>query len=88
VLKGEMSLVGPRPVVPAEINMYGDYGALFISVKPGLTGNWQINGRSDVDDYARRAALDVEYVRDQSLKIDMDILLKTIPAVVMRRGAH
>jgi len=88
VLKGEMSLVGPRPVVPSEINMYGDYGALFISVKPGLTGNWQINGRSDVDDYSRRAALDLEYVRDQSLKIDMDILLRTIPAVVSRRGAH
>jgi lipopolysaccharide/colanic/teichoic acid biosynthesis glycosyltransferase len=88
VLKGEMSLVGPRPVVPSEINMYGDYGALFISVKPGLTGNWQINGRSDVDDYSRRAALDLEYVRDQSLKIDMDILLRTIRAVVSRRGAH
>lgn len=88
VLKGEMSLVGPRPIVPSEINMYGDYGALFMWVKPGLTGNWQVNGRSDVDDYSRRAALDLEYVRDQSLKIDVDILLRTIPAVVSRRGAH
>ncbi len=88
VLKGEMSLVGPRPVVPSEINMYGDYSALFMSVKPGLTGNWQINGRSDVDDYSRRAALDLEYVRYQSLKNDFDILLRTIPAVVLRRGAH
>jgi exopolysaccharide production protein ExoY len=88
VLKGDMSLVGPRPVVPAEVRMYGDYGALFMSVKPGLTGNWQINGRSDVEDYSRRAALDLDYVRDQSLKNDVDILLRTIPAVVLRKGAH
>jgi exopolysaccharide biosynthesis polyprenyl glycosylphosphotransferase len=88
VLRGDMSLVGPRPIVPPEIDHYGDYGSLFMSVKPGLTGNWQINGRSEINDYARRAALDIEYVRDQSLKTDVDILLKTIPAVLRRKGAH
>lgn len=88
VLRGEMSLVGPRPVVPSEINMYGDCGPLFMSVKPGMTGYWQIKGRSDVEGYSRRAALDLEYIRDQSFMNDVDILLRTIPAVVLRRGAH
>lgn len=88
VLKGDMSLVGPRPIVPAEIDKYGDYGALFMSVKPGVTGNWQVSGRSEVSDYSHRAALDMEYIRDQSLKTDIDILLRTIPAVLSRKGAH
>jgi lipopolysaccharide/colanic/teichoic acid biosynthesis glycosyltransferase len=88
VLKGDMSLVGPRPIVPPEIHKYGDYSRLFMSVKPGLTGNWQVNGRSEVSDYSRRTALDIEYIRDQSLKTDIDILLKTIAAVLSRRGAH
>lgn len=88
VLKGDMSLVGPRPIVPAEIDKYGDYGALFMSVKPGLTGNWQVRGRSEVIDYSHRAALDIEYIRDQSLRTDIDILLRTIPAVLSRKGAH
>jgi lipopolysaccharide/colanic/teichoic acid biosynthesis glycosyltransferase len=88
VLKGDMSLVGPRPIVPAEIDKYGEYGPLFMAVKPGLTGNWQIKGRSNISDYSRRAVLDIEYIRDQSLKTDVDILLKTIPAVVWRKGAH
>ena len=88
VLLGHMSFVGPRPVVPPEIEEYGDYAKLLMSVKPGVTGNWQVNGRSEIDDYSQRAALDVEYIRDQSFKHDVDILLKTIPAVLMRKGAH
>jgi exopolysaccharide production protein ExoY len=88
VLRGDMSLVGPRPIVPSELEKYGDCRGLFMSVKPGLTGNWQINGRSSIEDYSHRAALDLEYIRDQSLRNDVDILLKTIPAVVLRRGAH
>ncbi|HTW86636.1 MAG TPA: sugar transferase [Candidatus Binataceae bacterium] len=88
VLKGDMSLVGPRPIVPPEIDLYGDFGSLFMSVKPGLTGNWQVNGRSELRDYSRRAILDIEYIRDQSLKTDVDILLRTIPAVLRRKGAH
>jgi exopolysaccharide production protein ExoY len=88
VLKGDMSLVGPRPIVPSEIRVYGEYGPLFLSVKPGLTGYWQINGRSEVRDYSRRTAFDIEYIRDQSFKTDVDILLRTIPAVLRRKGAH
>ena len=88
VLKGDMSLVGPRPIVPPEIEKYGEYGTLFCSVKPGLTGKWQIQGRSEVEDYTRRAMLDIEYIRDRSLKTDVDILFKTIPAVLLRKGAH
>jgi len=88
VLTGDMSLVGPRPVVPREIEKYGDYGPLFLSVKPGLTGYWQINGRSEISDYSQRTAFDIGYIRDQSLSTDVDILLKTIPAVLRRRGAH
>ncbi|HUO04947.1 MAG TPA: sugar transferase [Candidatus Binataceae bacterium] len=88
VLVGDMSLVGPRPIVPTEIDQYGDVAELFLSVQPGLTGNWQVNGRSEVGDYGRRAAMDLEYIRDQSLSTDVAILLKTIPAVLRRKGAH
>ena len=88
VLKGDMSLVGPRPIVPAEITQYGDFAEVFLSVKPGLTGNWQINGRSEISDYAQRATLDLEYIRDQSFGKDVSILLKTIPAVMRGKGAH
>ena len=86
VLKGDMSLVGPRPIFPSQIENYGDYAKLFLSVRPGLTGFWQVNGRSTVK-YPERGEMDLEYVRDQSLKIDIDILFKTISAVVSRRGA-
>ncbi len=65
-----MSLVGLRPIVPPEIEKYGEYAPLFFSVKPGLTGYRQVNGRSSVD-YPLRAELDPEYVRDQSLKMDV-----------------
>jgi exopolysaccharide production protein ExoY len=87
VFRGHMSLVGPRPVVPPEIQEYGDYAKLLLSVKPGLTGYWQVNGRSEITSYDARARLDIEYVRDQSLKTDVDVLFKTIPAVLKRRGA-
>jgi exopolysaccharide production protein ExoY len=88
VLKGEMSLVGPRPVVPAEIDKYGDYVSLLLSVQPGLTGQWQVSGRSDIADYARRVRLDMEYIRDQSVARDLQILLRTVPVVLSREGAH
>ncbi len=88
VLTGDMSLVGPRPVVPPEIRRYDDLAHLFLSVKPGLTGLWQVNGRSEIVDTARRAELDLEYVRDQSIRTDVDILVRTIPAVLKRKGAH
>lgn len=88
VLKGDMSLVGPRPVVPAEIEKYGEYASLLLSVQPGLTGQWQISGRSDIADYARRVRLDMEYIRDQSIATDLQILFRTVPVVLSREGAH
>jgi exopolysaccharide production protein ExoY len=88
VLAGDMSLVGPRPVTPPQLEQYGEYGPLFLSVKPGITGYWQVSGRSEIRDFSRRATLDIEYIRDQSLKTDVDILLRTIPAVLRRKGAH
>ena len=88
VCRGDMSLVGPRPVVPQEVANYADYAALFLSAKPGMTGHWQVSGRSEIKEYARRVELDLEYIRDQSLSKDLEILLRTVPAVLLRRGAH
>jgi exopolysaccharide production protein ExoY len=88
VLKGDMSLVGPRPVVPTEVEKYGDAAALFLSAKPGMTGHWQVSGRSDLQAYAKRVELDLEYIRDQSLAKDFEILLRTVPAILRAKGAH
>lgn len=88
VLRGDMSLVGPRPITPPQLEQYGEYGPLFLSAKPGITGYWQVQGRSEIKDFERRAALDIEYIRDQSFKTDVDILLRTIPAVLRRKGAQ
>ena len=86
VLRGEMSLVGPRPIVAAEVPRYGDDIACYFAVPPGVTGLWQVSGRSDTT-YARRVQLDVAYVRHWSFWRDVAILLKTIPAVLAHRGA-
>jgi exopolysaccharide biosynthesis polyprenyl glycosylphosphotransferase len=88
VIRGDMSLVGPRPVVPAEVENYGDYAPLFLSAKPGMTGHWQVSGRSEIEEYSKRVELDLEYIRDQSLGKDLEILLRTVPAVLLRKGAH
>jgi len=88
VLRGDMSLVGPRPIVPSEVDNYGDAAALFLSVKPGMTGHWQVSGRSDLQTYDKRVELDLEYIRDQSLGKDLEILLRTVPAVLRGKGAH
>jgi exopolysaccharide production protein ExoY len=85
VLRGDMSLVGPRPVVPEEVGEYGDYGRMLLRVKPGLTGAWQVAGRSAVG-YPERARMDLRYVAGRSLPGDVGILLRTLPAVVRRRG--
>jgi exopolysaccharide production protein ExoY len=87
VLVGEMSLVGPRPIVSDEIVKYGRYFANYCRVRPGITGLWQISGRNDVS-YRRRVAMDVAYVRSKSLGFDMSILLLTVPRVVARRGSY
>jgi exopolysaccharide production protein ExoY len=87
VLRGEMSLVGPRPVVTAEIPFYGHLQHLYLAAKPGLSGLWQVSGRSDVS-FAERASLDAYYVRNWSLLQDLQILVKTVPAVLGRVGAR
>jgi exopolysaccharide production protein ExoY len=88
VLKGEMSLVGPRPIVPLEIEKYGDFAPLFLSVKPGMTGHWQVSGRSEILEYRQRVELDLKYIRDQSIQTDIEILLRTVPSVFRRKGAY
>lgn len=87
VLTGEMSLVGPRPPIPAEVEQYEPWQTERLAVKPGLTCIWQVSGRSDIgfDDWVR---LDIEYVRTRSFWLDLKLLVQTIPAVVTARGAY
>ena len=87
VLKGEMSLVGPRPIVQAELARYGDQVGLYLQVTPGITGLWQISGRNDTS-YAGRVALDAWYVQNWSLWYDIVILFKTVDVVLNRQGAY
>lgn len=87
VVLGDMSLVGPRPIVAGEVALYGRYFAHYCSVPPGITGLWQISGRNDVA-YRRRVALDVTYCRTKSLRLDLGILLLTIPRIVAARGCY
>jgi exopolysaccharide production protein ExoY len=86
VLLGTMSLVGPRPVVPAEVANYGDQGHVYLSVRPGITGAWQVNGRSTVD-YPERVEFDADYVRTWSIWRDVQILARTPYAVLSAHGA-
>jgi lipopolysaccharide/colanic/teichoic acid biosynthesis glycosyltransferase len=86
VLSGEMSLIGPRPIVPEEQPLYGDLMDYYLRVKPGLSGLWQVSGRSKVD-YGRRAELDAKYVRTWSLQSDFCVLFRTISVVLRRDGA-
>jgi exopolysaccharide production protein ExoY len=87
VLCGDMSLVGPRPVVPDELRRYGRKVPTFLSARPGITGLWQISGRNNTD-YRRRVALDVCYVRSRSLILDVYILVKTLRVVFTTKGAY
>lgn len=87
VLKGEMSLVGPRPIVAGEIKRYGYDFYYYKLVRPGITGVWQISGRSDID-YSSRVRLDVWYVKNWSLWYDFVIMLQTINAIIERKGAY
>lgn len=87
VFKGDMSLVGPRPVVEKELQEYGHQVHVMLSVKPGLTGYWQVCGRSNVG-YPERVDLDLYYIRHQSIRFDITILWKTVGVVLRRKGAH
>lgn len=85
VLRGEMSLVGPRPIVEDELRRYGRHVGIYISVRPGLTGLWQVT-RNARTSYRRRVATDVLYVQNRTLAYDFRILLATIPAVLVGNG--
>lgn len=86
VIRGDMSLVGPRPIVPSEVPKYGRHILSYFAVKPGLTGIWQVTGRNN-STYARRVAADVIYARSHSLWLDMKIIALTVPAVLTGRGS-
>lgn len=87
VLRGDMSLVGPRPIVRDETQRYGKYIVFYCAVKPGLTGLWQVSGRNDTT-YRRRVAYDVIYARKGTVWDNMKILLMTVPSVVMSKGTY
>lgn len=86
ILKGDLSLVGPRPIVEKETEFYGNYKDMLFSVKPGLTGFWAANGRSDIS-YTRRRAMEIYYVKNRSLFLDVKILFMTVISVFKGRGA-
>ena len=86
VLRGEMSLVGPRPIESSELRLYGSHVYVYYSVRPGITGPWQVAGRSNVS-FPKRVELDVEYVLNWSLKKDISIIMKTILIVISASGS-
>jgi undecaprenyl-phosphate galactose phosphotransferase len=87
VLRGEMSLVGPRMITRPELDKYGDKRDALLTVKPGMTGYWQVAGRQEVE-YGDRVEMDMYYIRHWSLGLDLQILLKTPWKVLKREGAH
>jgi exopolysaccharide biosynthesis polyprenyl glycosylphosphotransferase len=87
VLKGEMSLVGPRPALPREVEQYEDWQKGRLAIKPGISGLWQVRGRSDLT-FDEGVLLDLYYIENWSLRLYFQILLRTIPAVIFRRGAY
>jgi Undecaprenyl-phosphate galactose phosphotransferase WbaP len=87
VIRGEMSLVGPRPIVKDEALRYGRYLRTYLAAKPGVTGLWQVTGRNDTN-YRRRIVIDTYYVRKRSFLMDLRILLKTVKVVIWGRGAY
>jgi undecaprenyl-phosphate galactose phosphotransferase len=87
VLRGDMSLIGPRPIVQAEIENYGSLFSHYLAATPGLSGLWQVSGRCHID-YEQRAEMDAAYVNSWSLKADAGILFRTVPAVLSRIGAN
>lgn len=86
VLRGDMSLVGPRPIVENEVVKYAENFEYYSRVRPGITGLWQVRGRSNTS-YPARVAMDVEYAQDRTFWGDFKILVMTVPAVLMSRGA-
>ncbi len=87
VLRGELSLVGPRPPIPAEVEEYEEWQLKRLDVKQGITGLWQISGRSDLN-FEEMTRLDLYYIQNWSIGMDLNIILKTIPAIIFRKGAY
>lgn len=87
VLKREMSLVGPRMIAPDEMDMYQEWGLNLLTVDPGITGLWQVSGRSEIS-YRERVELDMHYIRNWTIWLDLHVLVQTIPAVLKGRGAY
>lgn len=87
VLKREMSLVGPRMISPEEMEMYKEWGLNLLTVDPGITGLWQVSGRSEIS-YRERVELDMHYIRNWTIWLDLQVLMQTVPAVLKGRGAY
>jgi exopolysaccharide production protein ExoY len=87
VLRGEMSLVGPRPIVHDELRYYGPFSSHYLAAKPGITGLWQVSGRSNVT-YDQRVKFDVEYCESWSFLKDIVIIVRTVPALISREGTY
>jgi lipopolysaccharide/colanic/teichoic acid biosynthesis glycosyltransferase len=82
-----MSLVGPRPPIPDEVTLYEDWHKLRLNTVPGITGLWQVSGRSDVP-FDEMVLLDIYYIENWSLWLDVEILMRTVPRVLLRDGAY
>lgn len=87
VLRGDMSLVGPRPIIADELKRYGRYAGCYLATRPGVTGLWQVSGRNDVD-YDQRIRLDREYIERRCVSLDLAIVFKTAWVVLRRKGAY
>ena len=87
VIRGEMDLVGPRPIVDGEVPKYGSRFKHYCAVNPGITGLWQVSGRNDAS-YRSRVAMDCVYAKSKSLPLDLWILVATVPAVLLRKGSY
>jgi lipopolysaccharide/colanic/teichoic acid biosynthesis glycosyltransferase len=88
VLKGEMSVVGPRPPVPSEVELYEAHHYARFDVKPGITGPWQVAGRNQITDFEQIVSLETRYIREWSLLADLIMLFRTVWVVLRMRGAH
>ena len=89
VLKGEMSVVGTRPIVKDELcDYYGESGGMYCSMKPGITGIWQVGTRSDTGEYQERVDLDTWYILNHDFWLDLKIICKTVGCMITRKGAY
>lgn len=88
VLRGDMSLIGPRPPLPEEVDRYKGWQRRRLSMKPGITGLWQVSGRSEIEDFDEWVELDLKYIDNWSLSLDLNIFLRTIFVVLTGYGAQ